>query len=104
MLALEKLETKDKQIQKIFDKIDNRTNTFLSISLGIFSLQVTLLTNTILNIHTNYILQNNIMIVILVLFISNIILNLNAIFNFRRSSKISEKVYSPKNKTKKFNI
>ena len=50
-LALEKLEKEDQQILKQFDKLENRNNTFLSISLGIFSLQITLLTNTIINIY-----------------------------------------------------
>ncbi|WP_323736454.1 hypothetical protein PXD04_00330 [Methanosphaera sp. ISO3-F5] len=93
-IALENLEKEDTQVQKIFDKLENRTNTFLSISLGIFSLQVTLLTNTILNIIQEYIQQENVMMILLVLFMANILLNINAILNFRRSSKISEKIYT----------
>lgn len=94
-LTIEKLEKEDQQVQKIFDKLENRTNTFLSISLGIFSLQVTLLTNTIFNIFHNYTIRENIITIILILFITNITLNINAILYFRRSSKISENVYSP---------
>lgn len=35
-VALQKLEKEDQQILKQFEKLDNRTNTFLSISLGDF--------------------------------------------------------------------
>lgn len=102
ILALQNLEKEDTQVQKIFDKLENRTNTFLSISLGIFSLQVTLLTNTILNIFQEYIQQENVMMILLVLFMTNILLNINAILNFRRSSKISEKIYGHGEKVRDF--
>ena len=94
-LALEKLEKEDNQLLKQIEKLDNRTNTFLSISLGVFSLQITLLTSTIISIYEKYKSEQNILSTILVIFfISNIFLNMYSITNFRKSSKISETIYS----------
>lgn len=101
--ALKKLEKEENKIQRQFDKFDNRTNVYLSISLGLFSLQITLLTNTIINTYEKYFTEHEtIMIIIFILFLINVIFNLNSIMNFRRSSKISEKNYSNKDKINDF--
>ena len=60
-VALKKIEKEDRQILKQFEKLDNRTNAFLSISLGVFSLQIALLTNTIISIYEKYLFEQKIL-------------------------------------------
>lgn len=59
-IAVNKLEKENSELLKRFDKLDNRTNAFLSIILGTFSLQITLLTTTIINLYEKYIVEQNI--------------------------------------------
>ena len=94
-IALKRLEKEDYELLKQFEQTDSRTNTFLSISLGAFSLQITLLTQTIINTYQKYIIEkhNIIALIIIILFIRNIFFNTMSIQNFRKSSKISKTKY-----------
>jgi len=94
-IALKRLEKEDYELLKQFELTDSRTNTFLSISLGVFSLQITLLTQTMINTYQKYIIEkhNIIALIIIILFIMNIFFNTMSIQNFRKSSKISETRY-----------
>lgn len=103
-VALQKLEKEDRQVLKQFEKLDNRTNAFFSITLGIFSLQITLLTGNIISIYEKYMLNNNYLaITLIIIFLVNILFNINGITNFRKSSKISEEIYSGRYNISDFN-
>lgn len=95
---IQKAEKTKTEIEKIneeyikqIDKLDNKTNTFFSISLVILSIQISLLSGTYINLFEEYLKKQQIFIIlIIVLYISIIILNLKGIFNFRKSLKMSD--------------
>lgn len=102
--SLEKLENERKDIHEEFNKLDNRTNAFLAVSLGIYSLEITLLVNTIKVVFEKKTVRKNIIIITVIAFITIavIIVSLSSVINFRKSIATSENRCSNRNNLNEF--